>query len=121
MLEQHLEKLRSFYVAVQENSIEEHLRKSALPFACLYSVESFTLTRSFVLENVCAGILPLSMARHYLATGRTQHFPVPSKPNYYFGEHRVCATTLESTKDDPKIKAIFAHLETHAVEHVPKS
>jgi DNA-binding transcriptional LysR family regulator len=93
-------------------SIEEHLRKMRLPLELRYSVESFTLTRSFILEDVCVGVLPLMMAHSYLASGRIQLYPHTQKSNHYFGEHRVCATVLENLKDDPKFTAILSILKS---------
>ncbi len=93
-------------------AVEEHLRMLSTPFECLYSVESFTLARSFVLEDVCVGVLPLSMAKRYVEKGTMQSFLSPQK---YFGEHRVCATVLDHAKNDPKTKALIAILKTHAM------
>jgi DNA-binding transcriptional LysR family regulator len=72
------------------------------------------MTRSFILEDVCVGVLPLSMAHRYLEKGSMIPF-LSHKPHYHFGEHRVCATVLEHAKNDPKITALIAILKNHAV------
>jgi DNA-binding transcriptional LysR family regulator len=95
-------------------TIEEHLRKMSIPLELRYSVESFTLTRSFILEDVCVGVLPLMMAHRYLVAGRIQQYPSTQKSNHYFGEHRVCATVLENLKSEEKITAILAILKSQA-------
>ena len=92
-------------------AMDEHLRAMSLPFECLYSVESFTLTRSFILEDVCVGVLPLAMAQQYVAKGTMQSFLAPQK---HFGEHRVCATVLDHAKNDPRITTLVAILKSHA-------
>lgn len=95
-------------------TLDEHLRALDLPFECLYSVESFTLTRSFILEDVCVGVLPLSMAQRYLANGRMQYFLSRQKSNPHFGEHRICATILDHAKNDPKVTALIKILKLQA-------
>lgn len=95
-------------------SVEEHLRGLPMPFECLYSVESFTLTRSFILEDVCVGVLPLSMAQSYLEKGSMRYFLSRHNSAHHFGEHRICATVLDEAKDDPKLTALIAILKSHA-------
>ena len=91
------------------NTIEQHLNAKKLPFKFLYDVESFTLVRSFILEDLCIGVLPIRLAEKYLKEGKLVHFPGASEK---CGEHRICATYLDSKKDEPKIDLIVKLLKS---------
>jgi DNA-binding transcriptional LysR family regulator len=98
--------------AVDRNgmTIEYHIRKTGLPTTLRYDVESFTMVRSFVLEDICIGVLPLQMAAGYLKRGTIIPFGVEKSPKP-FGEHRICITCLDSSKHDQKIRLLMTLLQ----------
>ncbi len=93
-----------------QKSIEWHLRQMELPVELLYDVESFTMVRSFVLEDVCIGVLPLRMAREYLKNGTLVEFA----KNQPFGEHRISVTCLDANQKEVKIRTLMTLLKEMA-------
>lgn len=94
-------------------SVGEHLRKVSSSFEFLYDVESFTLVRSFILADVCVGVLPYRMAEAYLKRGEIVSYPAGERLRE-FGEHRICVTCLESSRSEERYRALFNLLKAAA-------
>jgi len=94
-------------------TIEQHLSRAIKKFDLRYSVESFTMVRSLVVEGVCVGVLPIHLADQFVKNGMLVSFPA-GKNLARFGEHRICATCLYDLRAEPRILKITETLKAIA-------
>ncbi|MCB0411040.1 MAG: LysR family transcriptional regulator [Bdellovibrionales bacterium] len=74
-------------------------------FTVPYRMDSFISVLSLVEANICLGVLPLKLAELGIKNKTIKPYPSPSK-HITFGSHRLCITSLESTRHEKKLKAI---------------
>jgi DNA-binding transcriptional LysR family regulator len=91
----------------------QHLHSVMNNLDVRYDLESFTMVRSFILRDVCIGVLPLRLAAPLLESGKLQKIDFNRRIKD-FGEHRICVTFLESRRNEVRLKAIVGLLKENA-------
>lgn len=90
-------------------SVERNLIEKGFEHRLAYDLDSFTAVKELITEGVCAGVLPLALAATDLKKGTIYQIP-----NSEFGLHRICATCLESRRNDKRIKYLMKALKEEA-------
>jgi len=85
-------------------TIEDHLRNHKIEHNLLYDFDSFTLVRAVTLEGLAVGVLPSASVASDIKKGALQELTI--KGLSFFGEHRICATSLEERRKDLQISAV---------------
>lgn len=86
-------------------TIEDHLRNHKIEYNLLYDFDSFTSVKAVTLEGLAIGVLPSVSVTNDLKKGDLQEVTIKGLTS--FGEHRVCATSLEERRKDVQISAVI--------------
>lgn len=97
-----------------------HLRSESDKLDFSYDLESFTMVRSFILKDLCVGVMPVRLAQPHLQSGQLQKIILKGKRED-FGEHRICATSLEARRREPRIKEFVKILKANNRNKAPQS
>jgi len=85
-------------------SIKNHLLSKNIEHDLVYDFDSFVSVRAVALEGLAIGILPTSLAMADLKKGTLRELTL--KGLSIFGEHRICATSLEERRKDLQISSV---------------
>lgn len=90
--------------------IRELLTANGVEHRLMYSVQSFPFVRSLVVAGACYGVMPTRLAAGDLRSGLIKPYQKDGKP-VIFGEHRICATFPEHSRNSLKVKAVVEGLK----------
>jgi DNA-binding transcriptional LysR family regulator len=85
--------------------VEEHIDSL---FHLRYAVESFTMVRALVLNDLCVGVMPARLGEPLVKNGTLVPHP---RFKAQFGEHRICATCPSDFKNDARISRVISTLK----------
>ncbi len=93
-------------------SVLESIRRYPKDFDTCFQLQTFTMVRSLLLEDVCVGVLPERLAAPLLKANKIKVVSTITQFNK-FGHHRICATILEDRKSEKRLIEILKSLKRH--------